>query len=125
MSLDVYLKGKIGVEKCICSRCGNAHIISEPEDLYWSNITHNLGHMASEAGIYEAVWRPEELGITIARQLIEPLRAGIVLLKSDPERFKKFNPENGWGDYYGFVHWLENYLQACEANPEGSVHVSR
>src|SRR5690242_20071192 len=50
------------------------------------NITHNLNAMAGEAGIYKHLWRPEELGITHARQLIEPLRAGLELLRSDPER---------------------------------------
>jgi hypothetical protein len=31
------------------------------EEMYSANITHNLGDMASEAGIYEALWRPYRL----------------------------------------------------------------
>ena len=31
------------------------------ESLYSSNITHNLGKMANEDGIYEALWRPYQL----------------------------------------------------------------
>ena len=38
----------------------------EPEGAYSANITHNLGKMAEEAGIYKHLWRPEEIGITKA-----------------------------------------------------------
>ena len=31
------------------------------EEVYGANITHNLGKMAAEAGIYEALWRPYQL----------------------------------------------------------------
>ncbi len=36
---------------------------SEPYEvtLFDANITHNLGHMAFEAGIYDACWRPGEM----------------------------------------------------------------
>lgn len=40
--------------------------------LYEANITHNLNKMAAEAGIYECLWRPDEHGITHARQIIDP-----------------------------------------------------
>lgn len=33
----------------------------ESNEVYSANITHNLGRMAAEAGIYEALWRPGEL----------------------------------------------------------------
>jgi hypothetical protein len=97
----------------------------DDESVYSANITHNLGHMASEAGLYEALWRPEEIGITHAAQLIEPLRAGLELLRADPARFKQFNPSNGWGDYGGLVAFVENYLRACEHWPGATVEVSR
>jgi hypothetical protein len=96
-----------------------------PTDVYHSNITHNLGEMAEEAGIYEALWRPDEIGITHAAQLIEPLRAGLALLKSEPTRFKKFNASNGWGTYEHFVPFVEKYLEACQDNPDAEVSVSR
>ena len=93
--------------------------------IYDSNITHNLSAMASDAGIYRHLWRPEELGITKAAQLIEPLRMGLLLLKSDPARFQKHNAPNGWGLYEHFVPFVENYLAACEENPDAAVRVSR
>lgn len=92
---------------------------------YSNNITHNLGQMADKAGVYQALWRPEEIGIQSAWQLIEPLRAGLKLLQADPEYFKTFNPANGWGNYEGLVSFIEDYLRACEECPSATVHVSR
>lgn len=94
--------------------------------LFSANITHNLGEMAAEAGIYSHLWRPEEvLNCSTGRDLIEPLDAGLKLLLSDPERFKKFNPENGWGDYDGLVRFVEKYLRACRMYPDARVDVGR
>jgi len=97
----------------------------QPTTVYSSNITHNLGAMAKEADIYEALWRPEEIGITTAAQLIEPLTNGLELLKSNPKRFEKFNAENGWGLYKHFVPFVEEYLAACKENPDATVRTSR
>ena len=96
-----------------------------PCEVFSQNITHNMTEMAEEAGIYKHLWYPEELGITKARELIEPLTAGLIRLQSNPRRFKKFNPRNGWGDYEGFVRRVKNYLQACIDNPEATVTVDR
>lgn len=89
------------------------------------NITHNLNVMAEAAGIYKELWRPDEIGITKASQLIAPLQAGLDLLLSDPDRFKQYNPKNGWGEYESLVEFVENYLEACEDNPDATVEVSR
>lgn len=94
-------------------------------DVYSANITHNLNTMAEAAEIYQYLWRPDEIGIATASQLIEPLRIGLALLKSDPERFKQFNPRNGWGNYEALVCFVERYLEACEATPEARVAASR
>ena len=125
MSLDVYLTGKSRSVPCLCAHCDNEHTRTETEQHYNANITHNLGPMAEEAGIYKHCWRPEEIGITKARQLIEPLRAGLKLMESDPPRFEKYNAENGWGLYKNFVPWVRDYLAACEQYPDADVHVSR
>ncbi len=99
--------------------------VEDDGEVYSANITHNLNGMAAEAGIYEPLWRPDEIGITKAAQLIEPLRAGLSLLRATPERFKAFNPSNGWGDYYGLVEFVSSYLRACEEYPDAEVSVSR
>lgn len=95
------------------------------EYVYDANITHNLAKMAGQAGIYEHLWRPDEIGVERAEQLIEPLQAGLELLQSDPDRFKTFNPGNKWGDYDGLVRFVEKYLEACREYPDASVEVSR
>lgn len=96
-----------------------------PTEVYWRNITHNLNVMAMQAGIYECLWRPDELNITKASELIEPLRTGLTLLKSDPARFMKLNPPNGWGNYDNLVAFVTDYLEACESNPDAEVNISR
>lgn len=125
MSLDVYLSGPEREEDCTCHECWQTHTRKTRDEFYSANITHNLGGMAAEAGIYDALWRPDEIGITKAAQLIEPLRAGVALLKSDPPRFEKHNAANGWGLYEHFVPFVEAYLHACEENPDAFVSVSR
>jgi hypothetical protein len=94
-------------------------------EIYSRNITHNLNRMADAAGIYNELWRPDEIGITRASQLIEPLRKGLARLKKDPEHYKRFNPANGWGDYHGLVSFVEDYLNECIEHPDAQVEVSR
>jgi hypothetical protein len=107
MSLDVYLTDVDGNE------------------VYSRNITHNLGKMAEAAGIYKCIWRPEENGITHARQIIEPLEAGVILMATQKARFEEFNSPNGWGLWENFLPWCADYLQACRDNPDALVSVSR
>lgn len=90
-----------------------------------ANITHNLAKMAKEAGIYKLVWRPEEVGVKQAGELIGPLTNAISLMKAEPARFKKHDAENGWGTYDDFLPWLEEYLEACKQNPDATIEVSR
>lgn len=65
------------------------------ELLYEANITHNLNRMAEAAGIYKQLWRPDEIGVTRAGEIIDDVEKGLHLMQSDPERFEKFNASNG------------------------------
>ena len=149
MSLDVYLtqKGmqKIGGQRIFIREDGQTKEISraewdrrfpdrEPvvvecpdddEEVYSANITHNLTVMAGLANLYQPCWRPEELGITKAGQLIPLLRAGLEKLLADPAQFIDHNPANGWGSYEGLISFVQNYLAACEEYPDAEVSVSR
>jgi hypothetical protein len=98
---------------------------NDSDEVFWRNITHNLNKMAGEAGIYQHLWRPEELGITKAGELIEPLTKGLELLRSDPDRFKAFNPSNGWGSYEALLEFVSSYLEACTEHPSAVIRVSR
>lgn len=106
MSLDIYLE-------------------VEGQTVYEANITHNVNRIAEAAGCYRELWRPDEVGIDAASQLIEPLKAGLMSLVSDPVRFEALNPENGWGTYDGLVQFVTAYLKACIKNPGATVRVSR
>jgi hypothetical protein len=100
-------------------------IVVRPTEIYEDNITHNLGPMAAAAGIYECLWRPEEIGITKAAELIEPLSDGLERLKGEPAKYGALNPPNGWGSYEALVGFVERYLLACRESPEADVSVSR
>lgn len=125
MSLDVHLtSGPDRIEPC--PHCdGKGFWDRGPEEVFWANITHNLNEMADAAGIYEACWRPETIGITKAGQLIPLLTAGLERLRADPAKYEQYNAPNGWGLYKHFVPWVEKYLRACEEYPEADVRVSR
>lgn len=97
----------------------------ESNQVFTGNITHNLNEMAGLAGIHDYLWRPEEVGVRRAAQLINPLREGLFKLKANPDSFRKFNPPNGWGDYEGLVSFVKQYLVACELYPEATVSVWR
>lgn len=124
MSLDVSLHGPSYEKECTCL-CGHEHKSLHTERLFSANITHNLNTMASQAGIYEALWRPEEIGITKASQLIPILEKGLEKLQANPAQFRVLNPCNGWGSYDGFVPWVREYLEACKRYPDATVEVSR
>ena len=106
MSLDIWLEKEMVV------------------DVVDMNITHNLTAMASAAGIYQHLWRPSEVGVSHGKDLIKPLRKTIHLMKSDPEMFKGFDAENGWGTYEQFVPWLEELLMGCINHPDAKIGVS-
>ena len=97
----------------------------DPDEVYWANITHNLNTMAGEAGIYKELWRPDELGVTLAAELIEPLGMGLVKLEKSPSFYQQFNPKNGWGDYDGLVRFVSKYLAACKKYPQATIRISR
>lgn len=97
------------------------------EEVYSSNITHNLGKMASEVSefFYKALWRPEELKAEYARDIILELRKGVSKLVCAPTHYKQFNAPNGWGLYEHFVPFVINYIEACEKYPNAKVKVWR
>jgi hypothetical protein len=140
MSLDVYL-----IRTRWVSYDKGETYKEDQETVYSDNITHNLGRMAEEAGIYEALWRPyklrddfkdielyandeyefEEKCVIKASDIIEPLEKGLTKLKEKPEYFKRFNSPNGWGMYGHFVPFVSEYLEACKEYPDSIVYVSR
>ena len=125
MSLDIYLKGDLKEETCICDACGNDHTNLVYPTLFRENITHNLAPMARECDLYNVLWHPEENGIFFAKQIVEKLEDGLSLLIKFPKQFEKLNPTNGYGSYVGFRKAITELLEACKEFPESKFEVWR
>jgi len=93
--------------------------------LYHDNITHNLNVMAEKAGIYKHLWRPDEINIKYADELIIPLKNGLKLLNDDPDYYIMFNAINGWGIYENLILFVKNYIDACILYPDSIIEVDR
>ena len=93
--------------------------------VYSSNITHNLNDMAKELGAYQYIWRPDENGIATAKELEHHLKSYISELKNNPDKYKKFNPSNGWGTYEYLLEFIENYHKACVKYPNANIVAER
>jgi hypothetical protein len=106
-------------------------MVIEPVSVFSLNITHNLGLMAGEVKLsngktlYDVLWRPDENEYYIAENISELLDEGWNILLSDPEKYKQFNPENGWGEYDGLCNFVYEYRNACWDRPSAELRVSR
>ena len=88
------------------------------------NITHNLCQMAREAGVYGVLWEPYKHGYTKAGQIVPILREGLERLERDPERYRKFDAENGYGTYPCFVESVKRVLAACREYPNADIEAN-
>lgn len=94
-------------------------------EVFDANITHNLGRMASECGLYEVMWRPEEHDLTSCEKAIPVLEKGVAELADNRQKYEQFNPENGWGNYDGLLRIASQFLAACKENPTGTIKAWR
>lgn len=115
MSLDVYLY----------INCDTGGERPERIELFTANITHNLTSMAEAAGIYKALWRPEEINKKHAGDIIYQLENGLKILNANPDFYKKLDSPNRWGTYENFTIFIEEYLAACKKHPKALIKVSR
>jgi len=99
--------------------------VGEPTIVFSSNITHNLNAMASKAGLYYPLWRPEECGVETADALLPLLRAGLCVLLGNEYEMAKEEPPNGWGTYGDLVRFVSDYIDACSAHPHAKVRAFR
>lgn len=106
MSLDIYL-------------------IEYGESMWSANMTHNLNKIAIEAGVYECLWRPDEIGVKYARDNISNLRFALGIFYSKYDELKKLNPSNGWGDIDGLIEVAQEFLKACMEYPNAIIECDR
>lgn len=113
MSLDFQL------QEPPCPHCGRYEVLLD------RNITHNLGRMAQEAGIYECLWRPNESGYRTASDIVAILETGVAKLRAAPGEFSQFNPPNGWGSYVELVAFASEVLDRCKEHPAALIWTCR
>lgn len=101
----------------------------EDNDYFHINITHNLVTMADECKVhgtcnynsdravvtlYDLMWHPEDnLNITTPNMdYLEDIVTCYRKLLEEPDYFKKFNLDNGWGTYEQLVKRTKEYINA-------------
>lgn len=102
MSLDISLTAK--VETTVVNK----------------NITHNLGKMWKEAGVYDALYNSKG---KMAKEVLPTLENGLQEMIAEPERFKQFEASNGWGMYEDAVSWLSDLIVQFKQYPEGIIDI--
>jgi hypothetical protein len=106
-------------------------MIVQPTSVYSGNITHNLNSMAAAVvlsnglTLYQVLWRPDEHKLMFARDISDLLDEGWNILIADPEKYKKYNPPNGWGSYDGLCNFVYKYRNACWDTPDAELRISR
>lgn len=96
---------------------------------FWhGNITHNLNKMAQECKIecdpqheglslYDLLWRDDYPWEMSHLEYTQCLMACLVSLTDEPERYKLFNPSNGWGTYEQLVEFVKSFIHALVDEP--------
>ncbi|CAK7029004.1 hypothetical protein DSECCO2_264300 [anaerobic digester metagenome] len=139
MSLDIYLfkngfdiqESRANIDVAYTKLQAIKEELEQLEDDYKEamlsnlSVTHNLNNMAKAVGLYEVLWRPEQVGISTASQMITPLEKGIKELIANPDKYKTFNPPNGWGDYDIFVDFCKSVLRDCREYPDATIEAGR
>ena len=135
---------ELSIEEAIEIIPGFEPVTTETNEVFSTNITHNLNGMASKCGLYEAMWRPYKLlneydkdfdrdeeyqfeneNRVLCSDIIEHLEKGIEELKNNRETYEAYNPPNGWGSYDGLLETAIYLYLACCEYPEGEILTSR
>ena len=75
--------------------------------------------MLKEAGL-----KLGELDYVKAQTAALTLDNVIQITRDDPERFKKLNPENGWGNYDDLLsRVLKPMLRQCQEHPQAIIRI--
>lgn len=111
MSLGIKLK----LGTCSCSN-------RSAETVCAVDITYNLAEMWRAAGL---PFSDENIEGMTGKDMGEALEEGLALLQADPERYKAFNPSNGWGTYEGLCDAVKQLLDACKQYPTATISCSR
>lgn len=81
--------------------------------------TYNLTPMWKLAGVFHG--GSNDLQGMRADVLAGRAARGLLRAVSNPAAFKSLNPENGWGDYDGFIRILTRTAIVCAENRGGII----
>jgi hypothetical protein len=82
------------------------------------NYTHNCNCMLRDVGIE---W--SEMRNMKGKDVVFMLDIAIEKLKSDPEKYRKMNPSNGWGSYDSLLSVLERIVEDFSMHPKATLGV--
>lgn len=96
----------------------------ETNEFWHGNITHNLTEMADRCWsdtctLDDLLWR-DEMPDDIIEYVIN-LFDCLVKLEDNPNKYKRYNPENGWGTYEQLVEFVRSFIHALIDMPPGST----
>lgn len=80
--------------------------------------TYNLSAMWRKAGIFDS---SSDLDGRSTAQLAPVLSAGLLDATRHASAYRELDPENGWGDYDGFLKILTRFTELCWAHPTGTT----
>lgn len=100
-------------------------LIVDDECVWSRNITHNLNVIADKVGVYDHIWRADEVGIKYAKDNIQNLRVAMSRFYLEYDELLKLNPSNGWGTLDGLIEFTKAYLEACIEYPDAEIKTDR
>lgn len=102
----------------------------ETDEFWHGNITHNFREMAKnckvhnwplDVNLYDQLWRDESPD----KEDIGDYKVYLILclneLESNPDKYKQYNPSNGWGTYEQLVEFIRSFIHALIDMPPGST----
>lgn len=95
-----------------------------PRRVFSMCISSRLVDMAKSAGIYAYLWNPESVGMSKARDMIDPIYDGIEWLDNYGKDAYE-SVKSCWDTPAVFKKILRAYLAACEEFPDADIEVSR
>lgn len=109
MSYDVSFKAKLeGVDQWV-------YVGAD-----WINHTSNTAAMIKEVcGSYPSEWDGKKCA-----DMYPVLMQGISLLNLHPQRYRQFEPDNGWGTVETTIDFLQKIADTCDKYPTAVLEIS-
>lgn len=89
------------------------------KELHFTDITKKFDEVAKETGCFQALWYPQEVGITQAKELLPYIEEAINKL---PES-SSYDSHKWYGSYRNFRSWLNSLKNNLSIWPESYIYV--